>query len=674
MKDRASAPGEIAYPELFQPAAIGRMKLRNRLIMAPMESNLANADGTVSDNQLEYYRCRAAGGVGMVIVEYTCVESPIGIGGAPQLRIDDDSHVESHARLVAAIQEAGAKACLQLFHAGRQTHPKFIAGLQPVAASPIPCPMYRKMPRAMTGEDIALTVRKFGGAAARAARAGYDAVEIHGAHGYLLANFLSRASNHRQDEYGGSLANRQRFPLMVVREVRKAAGDMAVIFRLTADEFVEDGIEVDEARDTARQIAGAGADAIHVTTGCHERIDRNVDPVWMPEGWRLPLAKEIRDGVDVPVIAVGVIRHAQVAAQAIRDGSADFIALGRALLADPQWPEKVRLGRERDIRPCTSCNWCLAQIGKGNTPVGCAENPRAGREIEPLPVRLDKARKAVVVGSGPGGLVAALTLEQAGFRVVLLERAGVIAPGLVASGAAPDKEKFHWYRDYLVSKLEASTIECHVGVEATAGTVLGHSPDIVVLATGAVDRSLEEASGLQQAHVQSAYDVLAGLADLREGPVVIFGAGEIGCEAAKFAAARGHDVVLVTRSTDEEALARANKMRIYREQFVKKLRDVPNLRIEMGWTLAAVDAGEATFRRDGVVASWPAANVLLAVGRLSDDSLVDALRSAGIEVHVVGDAVQVRRIGDAVHDAYKAVVGMTRDLNPAGRPLETLAI
>ncbi len=254
MKISQNSAAPEFFPHLFESGRIRNLRLANRLIMAPMESNLANADGTVSPEMLEYYRVRAAGGVGMVIVEYTCVDRPQGIGGSPQLGIDDDRFISSHRSLADAIHQSGAAACLQLFHAGRQTHPKFIDGLQPIAASAIPCPMYRKMPRAMDQDDILHVIRKFGEATERAAKAGYDAVELHGAHGYLIGNFLSAASNHREDEYGGPLENRLRFARMIVREVRRCAGDMPVIFRISADEFVEHGTNIEEAKDIACKI------------------------------------------------------------------------------------------------------------------------------------------------------------------------------------------------------------------------------------------------------------------------------------------------------------------------------------------------------------------------------------------------------------------------------------
>jgi NADPH-dependent 2,4-dienoyl-CoA reductase/sulfur reductase-like enzyme len=327
----------------------------------------------------------------------------------------------------------------------------------------------------------------------------------------------------------------------------------------------------------------------------------------------------------------------------------------------------------RDIRPCTSCNWCVAQIGTGHNPVGCAENPLAGREIDARPVRVAGAKRAAVVGAGPAGIAAALTLKAAGYEVTLLEREAAVAPGLVASGAAPKKDKFFWYRDYLIRKLDEADIDLRLGTDATADLVEAIEPDFVVLATGSADRQLEGVSGLDLDMVSSAYDVLVGKAALAKGPVVIYGAGEVGCEAAKFAAERGCDVVLSTRSADDQALSRANWLRIYREQFIATLRAYPNIRIELGTVLKSVAPGRVTMVRDGEELAWEAEQLLLAVGRVPDNALAVALELKGLEVVTVGDARDVRRIGDAVHEAYAAVTRHTRRLAPAGKVLDHIA-
>lgn len=652
------------FPHLFSPGRLRGLVLPNRLVMAPMESNLAADDGSVSDAMLAYYTARAAGGVGMVIVEYACVDRPLGLGGSPQLGIDDDSLIAEHRRLTAAIAAHGARSCLQLFHAGRQTLRRFTGGEAPVAASAIACRVYREEPREITATEIGELVEKFGRAAARAVAAGYDAVEIHGAHGYLIGGFLSGASNRRTDAYGGSLANRMRFPLAVVSAVRRGAGEAPVIFRLSAEEFVTGGTTLEEAIAMARPLVAAGADALHVSTGTAERMDRNVDPVSAPQGWRIPLASRIRAEAGVPVLTVGVIRQPDVAEQAIADGSADFVALGRALLADPQWPEKARRGAVAEIRPCTSCNWCVDQL-LAHKRLGCAENPRTGREIEPPILRAGAGRAAAVVGGGPGGMVAALLLHDAGFRVTLFEKAGALGLGLVASAMPPGKDKFFWYRDYLVRRLEASGVELRLASDATPDDVLALRPALAVVATGAANRALPIVSGGGGAGTGSgpapigfAHDVLTGAAPLGDGPVVIVGSGETGCECAEYVAESGRAVLLVSRSPERRLARRAQY--VYRRQLVARLESNPRIRIETGVEVAAVGNGHVVLRdREGVEHRHPAGQVLLALGRVPENGLADALRAAGVPTHVIGDSRAVGRIGDAVHDAYAAVRAAT---------------
>lgn len=671
MNQIAATRGASNHRHLFQPGRLGTLTLPNRIMMAPMESNMAAPDGAVSPEILEYYRRRAAGGAGMLIIEYTCIDGPVGLGGAPQLRLDSDAMIDSHRRLVEAIHAEGGKACVQLFHAGRQTHPKYTGGLQPLAASPIPCPLFRQMPRELHPDELAEIAEKFGQGAERAMAAGYDAVEIHGAHGYLPGNFLSGAANVRHDEFGGSLANRQRFPLMITQSVRQGAGQAPVIFRLSADEFVTGGTKIEEAVDTSRRLAAAGVDAIHVSTGTHERMDANVDLVSAPQGWRLPLARQVRDAVDVPVIGVGVIRDPSVADTAIADGSVDFVALGRALLADPDWPAKAARGDDAEIRPCTSCNWCIQQIA-ANRPLGCAENPRVGRETAARPVASGRDSDVVaVVGSGPGGIAAALLLDQAGYQVTLFEGGNDLAPGLLASAAAPKKDKYLWYRDYLIRRLGGSGVRVRLNHRVSVGDLADMQPVLTVLATGSSDRDLADIAGLDQPHVRSAYDVLTGRAALGPGPVFIYGAGEVGSETAKYASARGRQVTLATRSTDDRAIMR-QALRIFRNQLVATVTEDPAITIRTGCTLTGIGPDHVQVMTVDGPADIPAATVLLAAGRVSETALISAVSAAGLPHTVIGDARDVRRIGDAVNDAYDAVRDWTRQQDPSAPPLGEL--
>ena len=642
-----------AFPALFSPFRLGSLALANRIVMAPMETNMSGPDGSVTDRMIAYYAERAAGGAGLVTVEFTCVDRPAGLGASPQLSLDSDDLIAGHRRLVDAIHAAGSKACLQIHHAGRQTLLKHTGGVQPVAPSAIPCRSFRVEPRELTVPEIAGLVGKFAAAAARAVEAGYDAIELHGAHGYLLGQFLSPHSNRRTDIYGGDEARRLRFPCEVIAAVKAAAGGRPVIYRLSAAEYVEGGLGIEDTARLAPYLVAAGADALHVSTGTGERLDCNVDPVNHAEGWRLPLARAIREAAGVPVIGVGVIRHPEVAEQAIAAGDCDLVALGRALLVDPQWPEKARDGRAGEIRPCTSCNWCIDRL-MADVPVGCAENPRAGREGEPDPLSARaEGLRAIVVGAGPGGIQAALMLDAAGMDVTLLEKRAAPGSGVTVSGMPPGKDKFLWYRDHLAGELARSRVALRCGVEATPDMVAQMQPDLAVVAIGGTDRR-PPVPGLGLPNVVPAYEVLAGEVALAEGPLVVWGGGETGCEAAEHAAAQGRRVTLVTAGP-EKRLARRAQL-IYRRQLLKRIAENPLIEVRAGCRMLEIlPDGVRVAGEDGAEAHIPAVQVLVAQGRGAQSDFAAALAARGLAVAEIGDCRDVRRIGDAVDDAYEAV-------------------
>ncbi|BBK45472.1 NADH:flavin oxidoreductase [Allostella vacuolata] len=642
----------MVFPLLFSPVRLGRLTLPNRLVMAAMETNLADASGGVTEALLAHYRRRAEGGAGMVTVEYTCVDQRHGKGSAIQLALDHDALVAGHARLARAIADAGAVPCLQLHHAGRQTSPRFIEGRQPVAPSVHPSPMFRTAPRALDDTEIEALVARFAHAAGRAVAAGYAAVELHGAHGYLLGQFLSPWTNRRDDAWGGDAARRLAFPTAVVRRVKAAIGDRPLVYRLSAEEFVPGGIDPDEAAAAARALVAAGADAIHVSTGVAERLDTNVDPIAAAEGWRLGHARRIRHalGGAAPVIGVGVIRSPHLAEAAIAEGSTDLVALGRALLADPDWARKAAGGRAGAIRPCTSCNWCIQRLGQ-HGPIGCAENPAVGRDHEPGPVvRRDRPR-AVVVGGGPGGMAGAAMLADAGWRVVLFEASPRLGGGIDVSARPPFKDKLLWYRDHLVRRLGEAGVTVRCGTVADDATIRREAPDFVLLATGSADRVADLAPG---GIVASAYEVLAGRQALGPGPVVVYGGGETGCETAELAAAEGWDVRLVTRSPARQ-LARSAEF-VYRRTLLARIHAHPRITVEAETRLVGAAAGTASLEgADGRQRVIAAGQVLLAQGRSPAAGLGAAMDAAGIPHAVIGDARRGGRIGEAVNDAWEAV-------------------
>ena len=652
----------MPFPHLFEPITIRNMRVKNRIFMAPMESHLGNADGSVSKEAIAYYRERALGGAGLIIVEYTCVDGHDGFSGmAPQLRLDSPFYRSGHGKLSAAIRSAGARACVQLSHAGRQTR-EAVIGRQPVSSSAVPLKSSPPGvgPRALEEFEIQRIIQSYASAAALAVQCGYDAVMLHGAHGYLLQQFLSPLINQRGDAWGGDFERRMRFPLEVVKAVRAAIGETPLLYRMSVSEFLEGGLTVEDSEIIAPRLCEAGVDAIDVSCGSLDKVEVIVEPMSVDEGWRLPMARRIREATGKPVICAGVIRRPELAEAALAEGDVDAISLGRALLADPMWPNKARAGRSDDIRLCTSCNWCIRETGN-NRGVSCAENPHCGHETDPPIDSFGIGRRVSVIGGGPGGMAAALMLEQAGFAVTLFEKRATLGGNLITSATPPGKEKLFWYHEFLLRRMERSGVDVRCGAAADADAVLATDPDAVVLASGARPAPLA-LSGRGGLMVRPAFEVLLGDVALPVSscarPVVIYGGGETGTETAQYLTAGGHHVLLVTRS-DRRFLAR-NAEALYRMDLLRKLHADPAIEIVDHARLTAVEVDHVLLEtRDGELLR-PASSVLLAHGLVPDDTLADALTGAEVPVIRIGDAVQVARIGEAVRDAYQTVQDLRR--------------
>ncbi|MES2899007.1 MAG: FAD-dependent oxidoreductase [Pseudomonadota bacterium] len=664
------------YPNLFLPLQIGALTLPNRVVMAPMSTNLSAHDGTVTPAQIAFYRARAAGGTGMIIVEFCCVDAATGRSEHRQLILENEASVDGHRQLVKAIKDAGSVACLQLQHGGQGAKRELLADGVAWAPSDVPS---RKDPsvmsaRAMTVDEIEHTIEAFGRTAELAVQAGYDALELHGAHGYLLTSFISPMTNQRDDAFGGDEERRLAFSRRVIARVKQALGSRPLIYRFSADEFSPLGLSIEDMVRIAPKLVEAGADALHVSIGTGwTSFDKVVEPMSMPEGWRIPYARRIRDAVSVPVIAVGQIRWPATAERAIASGDADLIALGRTLLADPEWANKARAGVDAEIRPCTSCNYCVTISSGPDGAIGCAENPRTGHELDALPDAGPlRGARAIVVGGGPGGMAAALMLDQAGFAAELYESRATLGGGLIASAAPPLKEKLRWYQDYLEYRLGRSKVAVRMGKRVEIKDLDGKAPAIVVIAVGgrAVGMPID---GIGNPNVFDAYQLLMGdgatLPPPGDLPFVVYGGGETGCESAEFLSERGYQVVLVSRSPQRQ-LARAAEM-IYRSVLRKRLSANPGIRIVDNSTITSIGSdGQIALRdKDGQVSTIASAGVLIAQGRIPEKELVGQLRAAGIPVVAIGDARQGGRIGDAVHHAYAAVNAVCS----AAAPLKQLA-
>jgi 2,4-dienoyl-CoA reductase-like NADH-dependent reductase (Old Yellow Enzyme family)/thioredoxin reductase len=635
------------FQKLFSPVKIGRLEVKNRFVVPSMATNLAREDGTVDQRLCAYWTARAKGGFGLLMVEFTAID-PLGRVGLCHPGIWSDEFIPGMRELTQAVHVHGARIALQIAHTGRQTFPAILAGAQPVSASPIPCPVDRAIPRQLSTEEIYQLVEKFGDAAVRAQDAGFDAVEIHGAHGYLIAQFMSSYSNKRIDEFGGSLDNRMRFPLAIIRGVRERLGPaFPLLFRMSGEEKVPGGRTIDESRLVARMVEEAGIDAIDVSVGVAGAAPYIFAPPALPPGFLLHSAEQIKKSVSIPVIAVGRINHPLLAEDAIESGKADLIAWGRSSLADPELPNKIAAGRLEEIAPCISCSQgCIRNFpvpGKPLSTLGvtCLVNPFCGYETEMQITPARQPKKVVVVGGGPAGLEAAWVAAARGHRVTLYEK-NKVAGGQYRIGAIPPfKQDIARALGYYQHMCEKHGVTLKMGTEATADEILAQKPDAVILATGG-EPLIPNIPGVGGDRVALAIDILEG----KKGAglnVLIVGGGMVGCEVADFLGEHLHRVTLVEMLPEV-----AHDVPFPIAYFLlRRLKDydvrveTETLALELLEDGAVVKKNNETRRIEGFD------TIVLAVGTKSVDSLKAQLAPA-CRLHVIGDARAPRKAIDAI--------------------------
>ncbi len=503
---------------LLTPARIGPVEIKNRIVMPPMTTRTADAEGFVTDDSVAYYMARVRGGTGLITVEMASPEK-CGRHRRHEVGIYDDRFISGLTRLVGEIHGGGAKASIQLGHGGGHTRVD-ICGETPIAPSAIPHPVYETtfetvIPQEMTKERIAATTAAYVAAAQRAQSAGFDCVEIHAAHGYLISQFHAPFENRRTDDYGGSLENRARFGLDVLRAVKAAVPGLGVIYRLSVEDFFPGGLPYSEGRQIAIWAAAAGADALHVTAGHYRSLPSAqvvLPPMSLPDATFLDFAADVKKHVSVPVIAVGRLGDPATAEAAVASGKTDFIALGRTLIADPQWVEKV--GRGEPIRRCLACNTCINEM-RGGARIGCVVNGAAGRETLFADARPPQGERIAVIGAGPAGLTyAALAAE--GNTVVVFEKNTRPGGSFRYAGKAPlyqeveaSEKSFDRYIADLVGACEFKGVAFRLATDVNTLPGLLAPFDRIVVATGAdyrfgfggiaewlLDRGLARAPGL----------------------------------------------------------------------------------------------------------------------------------------------------------------------------------
>lgn len=637
-----------AKPSLWEPVRLGGLLLRNRTVMPAMGTGYASVGGEVTPRLTAYLRTRAEGGVGLIITEVMAVH-PLGKGFASELGIYDDSFLPGLSELARAVKGAGAAVAAQLHHAGRETFPQVI-GDQPVAPSPIPSRAMGQMPRALTREEIGELVSRYADAGRRAREAGFDAVEIHGAHGYLVNQFLSPYSNRRDDEYGGDASGRFRFAREVVRAVKEGAGrDFPVIFRFSASEDVKGGYDLDYLLPLLPLLVQDGVDAFHVSRGVYDSPGNPTCPgLHHPEGINVEHAARVKEAVGVPVIVVGKLHDTRLAEEVVASGHADMVAFGRQHLADPHFLAKAMEGRHEDIRPCLSCNQgCIERLMFEFRSVTCTVNPDCGNEWRL--VRGTRGRKGpfLVLGAGPAGLQAAITLREGGAEVRVVEREDEPGGQLRAASRPPHKEPYRRWVDWAVRRLEGLGVRVEAGRSSWRDALPEEDWEGVVAACGS-EPVIPSLPGVELSHNLEAREVL--LEHVRPGKrVLVVGAGLVGMETADYLLARGHEVTVV----EEAETPPVSPLTSHGYYLHRRLRD--EARLLLGARVIKVTASGAVIRRvGGVEEEVEADSVVWAVGSVPRREPLQAAAELGLKTESAGDAVEPRRLLEAVHEGAAA--------------------
>jgi len=652
---------------------INRMVVKNRIFMPAMHLNMAG-NYAVTDRLVEFYAERARGGAGMITVGYATVDERSGNPGNIGAHLD--AHLPGLTRLASAIRENGARSSVQLNHAGRYNHSMLMGGKEPVAPSAIASRLTRETPRELSVEEISDIVGRFAQAARRVKQAGFDAVEILSGTGYLISEFLSPLTNQRTDAYGGSFENRIRFGLEVMTAVRLTVGpEFPVLVRMNGNEFMQGGSTRQELQGYAVRLAGIGVDALCINVGWHEaQVPQIVTEV--PRGVFAYLARGIKDRVRIPVIASHRINDPEVARELIADGSCDMVALGRALIADPYFPEKARSRRDGDIVHCVACGQgCFDNLFKMKA-VECLCNPRAGYEKAREVAKVQHPLHVLVVGGGAAGMSAAVAAAQRGHRVTLMEKGVRLGGQLLLAGAAPGREEFLELARDLERQVELSGVRVVLNSTADGATLADLAPDAVIIATGG-EPVTPPISGAGLPHVVQAWNLLSGKVGTGKR-VVVIGGGAVGVETAlllaekgtlsgdalKFLLVHGAESVeelygLATRGTKEVTVV--EMLDSLGNNFGKStrwgmLQDLERYGVKSRATARVLEITCDCVRIEvaGKSEEIPADSVVLAVGTRSCATLKEYAEVQGRTYRVAGDALRPAMVFDAIHQGFVA--------------------
>jgi NAD(H)-dependent 7beta-hydroxy-3-oxo-delta4-cholenoic acid oxidoreductase len=637
---------------LFRPIKIGSMEIKNRMAMAPMATDFANPDGTISQKMIDYFGARAKGGVGLIIMEVVTIDelSPY----VPNtVALWDDKFIPSLKTLSDAIHAHGAKVIPQISHPGPESLAPLFNGTQTVGPSPTVNHTTKQKCRELTIEEIEKIVDQFGDAARRAREADCDGVELHAAHSYMLVgSFLSPLRNRRIDAYGGTVHERLKFPLEVIQSIRAKAGeDFPIVMRISGDMMVPGGQDIRETQYIAPILAEAGIDAFEISAGIFpDGMFRIIPPTGSPLRPNVKLSLAVKEVVDVPILVVGRINDPRIAEDILNRHEADMVVMGRALLADPEFPNKAAEGRFDDIRPCVGCGLGCIAVRNAGKDMTCVLNPTLGREAEMPIVAASQPKNVMVAGGGPAGLEAARVAALRGHKVTLYDQEAKPGGQLNLAAAVPFRQEISKIPKYFSAQAEKAGVDIRLNTEVTEELVREVRPDVLVVATGA-EPLIPNIPGAEGERVVSAHGVLGDKVDVLPGKVLIVGGGMVGCETAETIANRGDNPIIgrtdvtLLEMVDDVALDTAPQSR---DLLMQRLREKGVHILTSSKVVEFLEDG-IVIERDGEQETIRGVDrIVLSMGVKSFDPLSEKIKGEVPEVYAIGDAKEARSALEAI--------------------------
>ncbi len=633
--------------KVFEPIKINKLEIKNRMVVSAMVTNYCTADGMATEKFIAYHEHKAKGGWGLIITEDYMVNPTAG-GFVKLPGLWNDVQIESHKKLTSRIHEAGGKIAAQIYHAGRETS-SAITGVQPIAPSALKDPTMPEIPRELTIDEIHTLVEEFGDCAKRAQAAGFDAVEVHGAHGYLVGAFMSPFSNKRFDEYGGTITNRARFAIEIVKNIKEKCGqDYPVIYRMSAIEYVHGGLDIEESKVISRLLEEEGVDCIHCSQGVYASTQVIIPPSIIPRAAYVDNAAAIKSVVNTPVIAVGRINDVEIAESLLVSGKADMVTMARASLADPDMPNKVQYGRGDEVIRCIGClQGCAGENGKGNG-VRCLVNPLTGMEDEYDLTPVENPKNVVVVGGGVAGCEAAIVAAEKGHKVRLIEKSSVLGGQWIPAAIPIGKEEFTSFLYWQREQLKKLGVQVLLNTEADEELIQLYSPDTLIVATGSKP-FIPPFKGHDKDMVVNAHDVLNGKVSVGKN-VVVIGGGLVGAETADLLSQNGSKVTIV------EMLPQIMKDGEESPTFYMKKR-FEEYGVTIHTSTKLTEIGENYIKAEKDNQELTISNVdtvVIAVGVRTDESLMNSLRNLTCNIIKVGDANGVKNGYMGIREGYEA--------------------